>query len=109
MDTVHSKDIGPIHWKANLYETLFSIFQSFNDIAKISEDILEFPALKMLYLHGNKIRWLKRRRRFPDFGEHVKNNAHAFSQAFFGPFEAPASQEPLQPHTARKPGEMRKR
>ena len=29
---------------------------SFNDITSISDDILEFPALKMIYLHGNKIR-----------------------------------------------------
>ena len=29
---------------------------SFNDITSISNDILEFPALKMIYLHGNKIR-----------------------------------------------------
>lgn len=29
---------------------------SFNDITTVSEDILEFPALKMIYLHGNKIR-----------------------------------------------------
>lgn len=29
---------------------------SFNEITVISEDILEFPALKMIYLHGNKIR-----------------------------------------------------
>jgi len=29
---------------------------SFNDISKISDDILEFRALKMIYLHGNKIR-----------------------------------------------------
>ena len=29
---------------------------SFNDIAGISEDVLEFPALKMIYLHGNKIK-----------------------------------------------------
>ncbi len=28
---------------------------SFNDITTISEDVLEFPALKMIYLHGNKI------------------------------------------------------
>ena len=28
---------------------------SFNEIATLSEDVLEFPALKMLYLHGNKI------------------------------------------------------
>ena len=29
---------------------------SFNEITSISDDILEFPALKMIYLHGNKIR-----------------------------------------------------
>jgi Leucine-rich repeat (LRR) protein len=29
---------------------------SFNDISSISEDVLEFPALKMIYLHGNKIK-----------------------------------------------------
>ncbi len=29
---------------------------SFNDITSVSDDILEFPALKMIYLHGNKIR-----------------------------------------------------
>ena len=29
---------------------------SFNEISAVSNDILEFPALKMLYLHGNKIR-----------------------------------------------------
>merc|ERR1712038_1349360 len=29
---------------------------SFNEITAVSNDILEFPALKMLYLHGNKIR-----------------------------------------------------
>merc|ERR1711983_464260 len=28
---------------------------SFNDITSISDDILEFPALKMIYLHGNPI------------------------------------------------------
>ena len=28
---------------------------SFNDISSVSDDILEFPALKMIYLHGNKI------------------------------------------------------
>lgn len=32
---------------------------SFNGIASISDDILHFQALKMLYLHGNKIRYLK--------------------------------------------------
>ena len=30
---------------------------SFNEIGAVSNDILEFPALKMLYLHGNKIRY----------------------------------------------------
>ncbi len=29
---------------------------SFNEITTINDDILEFPALKMIYLHGNKIR-----------------------------------------------------
>ena len=29
---------------------------SFNEITAVSNDILEFPALKMLYLHGNKIK-----------------------------------------------------
>ena len=29
---------------------------SFNDIEAVSEDVLEFPALKMIYLHGNKIK-----------------------------------------------------
>merc|ERR1719336_3098505 len=29
---------------------------SFNEIGAVSNDILEFPALKMIYLHGNKIR-----------------------------------------------------
>ena len=29
---------------------------SFNDLSAVSADILEFPALKMIYLHGNKIR-----------------------------------------------------
>jgi len=29
---------------------------SFNGITSISDDILHFQALKMLYLHGNKIR-----------------------------------------------------
>ena len=28
---------------------------SFNDITEVSDDILQFQALKMLYLHGNKI------------------------------------------------------
>jgi hypothetical protein len=30
---------------------------SFNDISSISDDILQFQSLKMLYLHGNKIRF----------------------------------------------------
>ena len=29
---------------------------SFNDITEVSDDILQFQALKMLYLHGNKIK-----------------------------------------------------
>lgn len=29
---------------------------SFNEISDVSDDILEFPALKMIYLHGNKIK-----------------------------------------------------
>jgi len=28
---------------------------SFNDIEEVTDDILEFPNLKMIYLHGNKI------------------------------------------------------
>jgi len=42
---------------------------SFNDISEVSEDILEFPNLKMIYLHGNKIK------RFADLArlQHLPN------------------------------------
>lgn len=56
---------------------------SFNDITNVSDDILEFPALKMIYLHGNKIRHfadLQRLQRLPNLysltlhGNPIENN-----------------------------------
>ena len=50
---------------------------SFNDIETVSDDILEFPALKMIYLHGNKIK------RFSDLAK-LQRLPHLYSLTLHG-------------------------